>query len=257
MLNPIKHSRSFIKQYLNYFFASYVSHGLIGAKLDDILLQVKNFIRRFTKEVILLDVNHVYAPPKDKPAVLTLLFSKIKRYLGSHLCPRTKLARITLQYLWRAKKPILFFSDHLKNDQIPRYVWSSVANILAPFDTEIFQDPDKWIAFLTAKYKGARPRNILYITQGILLPHWIEVLAGQAVNATLKAWISETASARLVKWIKTRRAGPDGINVVIADFIEDNGFVPAVLSLNSSGRTSLRTWGYLILVVMHVLVYVR
>ena len=187
----------------------------------------------------------------------TLLFSKIKRYLGTHLCPRTNLARVTLQYLWRTKRSILFFSDPSKNEQLPKYVWSSVANILAPFDTETFQDPDKWIAFLTAKYKWTRPRNMLYITQGILQPHWIEVLAGQAVNATLKAWISETATARLVKWMKTRRAGPDGINVVIADFIEDNGFVPAVLFLNSSGRTPLRTREYVVLVLINVLLYVR
>ena len=207
--------------------------------------------------MILLDFNHVYAPPKGRPVVRTLLFSKIKRYLGTHLCPRTNLARVTLQYLWRTKRSILFFFDRSKNEQLPKYVWSSVANILAPFDTETFQDPDKWIAFLTAKYKRTRPRNMLYITQGILQPHWIEVLAGQAVNSTLKAWISETATARLVKWMKTRRAGPDGINVVIADFIEDNGFVPAVLFLNSSGRTPLRTREYVILVLINILLYVR
>ena len=96
----------------------------------------------------------------------------------------------------------------------------------------------------------------MYVTQGILLPHWIEVLAGQTVNATLKTWISQTASELLVKWIKTRKRGPNGINIVIADYVEENNFVPTVLYLNSSGRTGLcmRVNVYIILMLLYLLV---
>lgn len=241
----------------NTFFASYVSHGLLGTKLDDILMQVKDFLKRFTKEVILLDFNHIYNPPRDRPTVLSILFSKMKHYLGSQLCPRTELNRITLQYLWRIKKQVLFFFDRSKREQLPKIAWSSEANILAPFDIQTFKDPDKWMEFLTVQYRSKRPQNMFYITQGVLLPHWIEVLAGQTVNATLKAWISQTASTRLVEWMKTRKGGPNGINIVIADNIEEDDFVPTVLHLNGSGRTALHMRVYVILLVLYVLVCIR
>jgi hypothetical protein len=235
------------------FFTSYVSHGLLGAKLDDILIQVKNFVTKHTMEVILLDFNHIYTPPAHRQTALRLLFSKIKRHLGSHLCPRTELSPITLQHLWRIKKQILFFFNPPKREHLPQFSWSTSANIFAPFDTETFKDPGKWIKFLTVKYKARRPPNMFYVTQGILLPHWIEVLAGQTVNATLKTWISQTASRRLVDWLATRKAGSNGINIVIADYIEDNNFVPTVLHLNGSGRTSFRMCVYLMLLTSYVL----
>ena len=236
------------------FFASYVSHGLLGAKLDDILVQVKNFVKKFTREIILLDFNHIYTSPTDRSTVLFLLFSKIKHHLGPHLCPRTELSQITLQYLWRIKKQVLFFFNRLNNEHLPQFSWSSYANILAPFDSETFKDPNKWIEFLTVKYKSKRPPHMFYVTQGILVPHWIEVIAGQTVNATLKTWISQTASRRLVDWLQTRKAGSNGINIVIADHIEENNFVPAVLSLNGSGRPSFRMCIYFILLTLYVLV---
>ncbi len=239
------------------FFASYVSHGLVGAKLDEILMQVKRFVEVFTREVILLDFNHIYTPPTDRPTVLTLLFSKMKRYLGSHLCPRTELSRITLRHLWQSNKQVLFFFDHSTKEHLPTFAWSSKANILAPFDVQTFKDPDKWIKFLTVKYKSKRSQNMFYITQGILLPHWIEVLAGQTVNATLKSWISQTASTRLVEWLKRRKRGPNGINIVIADYIEENNFVPAVLYLNSSGKTAMRMRVCVIMLTLYFLVCIR
>ena len=209
-------------------------------------MQIKNFISKFTTEIILLDFNHVYAPIGYRLSAFALLFSKVNASLGEHLCPRTNLSRLTLQYLWRKSKQVLFFVDRA-NEDLPRFAWSSVANILSPFDTKTFEDPEKWIAFLSTRYKHKRPRNMFYITQGILLPHWIEMLAGQTVNATLKAWISLTASTRLVEWMKKRKAGPSGLNIVIADYIEENNFVPTLLYLNYSDRTPMH---------MHTCVYV-
>ncbi|XP_028392086.1 PI-PLC X domain-containing protein 3-like [Dendronephthya gigantea] len=224
----------------------YVAHSLVGAKLADILMQIKNFVNKFKKEIILLDFNHVYAPIGHRLGAFALLISEVNAILGEHLCPRTDISRITMQYVWRSGKQVLFFVDSANKD-LPRFAWSSITNILSPFDKETFEDPEKWMAFLSTRYKYKRPRNRFYITQGVLLPHWIEMLAGQTVNATLKAWISQTASMRLVKWMKKRKAGPNGLNIIIADYIEENNFVPTVLYLNYSGRTPSR---------MHACVYV-
>lgn len=161
-----------------------------------------------------------------------LLLSKIRWYLGDQLCPRGDLGRITLQYMWRMKKRVLFFLSTTVS-QLPDYAWRSSASIVAPFDKAIFQDPEKWMNFLTKNYGSRRPRNKFYVTQGILIPHWIEIVAGQAVNATLKTWVSQTANSMLVEWVRKRKRGATGINIIIADFIENDCFIPTVVMLNS------------------------
>ena len=179
-----------------------------------------------------MDFNHFYRADHEKVLSTKLLFEKIQRHLGDHLCQKKNLSEITLEYLWRIKKQILFFLA-TSLPHLPEYVWRSDTNILAPFDKKTFQDPGKWLNFLTRNYGSRRPRNKFYITQGILQPHWIEIVAGQAVNATLKAWISQTANSLLVEWMRNRERGTNGINVVIADFIKTFRFVPTVVSLNS------------------------
>ena len=216
------------------FFASYVVHGLAGEKLDSILSQVKEFVTTSPKEVVLIDFNHVYSRAEDRTLSTRLLFAKIQQYLGEHLCSRKNISDITLAYLWKINKQVLVFLDTpLSPARLPSYVWKSTAYITSPFDMKTFQDPEKWMEFLSRNYDSARPKNTFYVTQGILQPHWIEVLAGQAVNATLKTWISQTANPLLIDWIRNRRSGADGVNIIIADFIESYRFVPTVVSLNN------------------------
>ena len=171
----------------------------------------------------------------SSPKVRELLFSKVSTHLGKYLCPRTeKLSSFTLQKMWQLKKQVLFFVSYSLEKKIPMFAWSSQKSIISPYNSDIFTEHSKWLGFLSKEYAKKRPQNAFYVTQGIMEPHWMEIVAGQAVNGSLKAWISETATVSLVKWLKTRHRGSRGINIVIADFVEDNDFIPTVLRLNKA-----------------------
>ena len=77
------------------------------------------------------------------------------------------------------------------------------------------------------------------MTQGIMQPHWTEIaIAGVSEKATLKNWVSDDASIALVRWLKRKKSGQNGINIVIADFVQNHNFVDTVLSLNSGSHSS-------------------
>ena len=63
-------------------------------------------------------------------------------------------------------------------------------------------------------------------------------MAGVSEKATLKNWVSDDASIALVRWLKCKKGGQNGINIVIADFVQNHNFVDTVLSLNVVSNSS-------------------
>ena len=58
-------------------------------------------------------------------------------------------------------------------------------------------------------------------------------IAGLSETASLKEWVSEPAVMELVKWLQGKKNGKQGVNIVMADFVESHDFVGSVVALNT------------------------
>lgn len=112
----------------------------------------------------------------------------------------------------------------------------SQISIKSPYSYTKFIQKSPWLHFLDINYKKRREPDTFYVTQGIMQPHWMEVIAaGLSEKATLKEWVSKEATNEIVDWLRDKRIGrTHGVNIVIADFVEFQNFTEKVVDLNFS-----------------------
>lgn len=210
-----------------------VVHGLFGASLESILLQIKNFLSLHQKEVVLLDISNIHRNKNEEILLENAIIRDIFNTFNSTLC-KAKLVDKSLLNVWKSNCQVFFFYGPQTNKTYggrAPYVFPK-ALIWSPFEYKPFAQPSQWIKFLNQTYR--MPSSHFHVVQGIMQPHWVEIVAGGMSNsATLKDWVSDQASSELVKWLNGKRNGKDGVKIVIADFIEDHGFVDTVLALNT------------------------
>ncbi|KAK6012714.1 hypothetical protein OSTOST_22113, partial [Ostertagia ostertagi] len=74
-------------------------HGLYGMTLKDCLTQVSDFLKENEKEVVLLDMNHVYG---IDVSTFAFVADEVTAVLGSSLlCPfPPDIDTVTLSYMW-------------------------------------------------------------------------------------------------------------------------------------------------------------
>ena len=219
---------------------------MVGANVDSVFQEIKEFLFTHPKEVVLLHFNRLY--DFSNLTMYNKLAMKIYHYFGSEMASQTDPVDISLQRMWDShKNVIVFYPDYggkslnndTKNDTRTKlssfnFAWN-LDRIESPFIENYFQDPVKWMSFLKNKYAEERPNDKFYVTQGIMVPHWLEIAAGSLLSkGTLKSWISDDASRWLVDWLKTCQNGPHGINIVIADFVQSHKLTETVLSLNAA-----------------------
>ena len=164
----------------------------------------------------------------------------LKRTFKNKICLKSLIAKSNLKKLWKAKCQILvFYSAFSSNISKNSNIIFSPGMILSPFNENLFTQKSKWLQFLDNNYHKRRLEDHLYVTQGIMQPHWTEIaMAGVSEKATLKNWVSDDASIALVRWLKCKKGGQNGINIVIADFVQNHNFVDTVLSLNVVSNSS-------------------
>ena len=86
--------------------------------------------------------------------------------------------------------------------------------------------------FLTKKYDSGRPQGKFYVTQGILTPGaWC---VAKHPKGSLQDTLSANCSKPFVDWLKTKKAGANGINICIMDFVEANNYITTVIALNNT-----------------------
>ncbi|XP_057315112.1 PI-PLC X domain-containing protein 3-like [Hydractinia symbiolongicarpus] len=214
----------------------YIVHRLVGTSLDSILTQVKRFLLKHPKEIILLDFNHVYFDPSiSKQAAQDTIMKSVVMTLDSRLCPCTATSRYTLKAFWDLNCQILvFFAGFVERRG---YKVCPEDFITSPFQENMFTQKSTWLRFLNTNYKREKHNDAFYVTQGIMQPHWMEVaMAGISEQASLKNWVSDEASNEMIKWLTSKQK--NDLNIVIVDFVENHKFVETVLSLNNMKTNS-------------------
>ena len=220
----------------------HVSHGIAGMTLTEALQQIKSFLLTHKKEVVLLDLNHVQSNIHKNNETQRSILKEVLDTFGPMLCPAKEVASLTLQRAWNLSVNVLFFYDPypFKEEALYQEFASSSERIESPFNEKKFQQRTTWLSFLSNNYHSVRRSDSFHVTQGVMVPHWLEIVAA-GTDGDLKRWISDDASQAFVKWLHSKKAGPDGINIVIMDFVEDHNFTDTVLKLDQALDKKLRS----------------
>ena len=216
-------------------------HGLLGSSLESVLHQVNDFLIQHYREVVLLDFTNVHKNTKEEEMVEEGIINGVINIFGKKLCSK-KLADKSLQHIWKHRCQLFAFYQKtmLRNNYGDNMTYICPKDMIwSPFDMQTFTQYSKWIKFLDNTYRMSSP--YFHVIQGIMEPHWMEIaIAGISESATLKGWVSDHATSELVKWLHGKHNGRHGVNIVMADFIENHDFVDTVISLNTISTSNAK-----------------
>ena len=199
-------------------------HGLYGANIDDILKDISRFLDKHPKEVVLLDFNHFYEMDQFKHKQL---MSHILEVLGYKMCPFLDVDSLTLNTLWENNLQVIVFY-HVDIVEENAQFWPG-SQIPSPWPNTM--KADDMVKSLDKSLTEVRPTmdNAFFVFQGVLTPSTNYVVSH--LNKSLKT-MSSKACKPYVEWIQTKKAGKNGINVCIMDFVEWGGYIESVIKLN-------------------------
>ena len=211
----------------------YTYHGLIGASLESVLSQMAAFLQKHEKEVLLLDFNHLKILTNKGFQELKKTLNKV---FGNRIY-RGQNDNICLSEMWKGNANVIVFfrgTEHLKVFGIQDAFGFNESNLLSPFNEKKFYAYSIWKEYLTENYKSRPHNHKFYVTQGIMQPNLLSIAASSLTKTgSLKTLISDGATKALVKWLMTCKSGVNGINIVIADFVQLHKFIETVLGLNT------------------------
>lgn len=226
----------------NLYFISHFSrivHGLYGTTLKDIFQQIHNFTVNHPKEIIIIDIRLVYTNKLTHETAIKLINEQVKTYFESRAILADQLHDFVIKEIWNKNISVIVFLANNNLSQKKTVESDHYSEIVSPFDYNKFTQTSSWLHFLDLNYENrrlhhAKDSRAFYVTQGIMQPHWMEVIvAGISRNASLRVWVSEHATLKIIDWLKGKEIGSGGINIVVADFVELYHFVDSVLKLNT------------------------
>ena len=204
-----------------------VLHGLYGVGIEEVLEDVKRFVVKHPKEIVILDFNHFYnmdCTAHERLAdTLLALFSEILR------SPGNETTNVTLQDMWaNEEKVIIFYQEYEVISCFPCF-WSA-HSICSPFPNTT--DRKLLLEFLNKQCtKSAFPRDTFHVTQAILTPQTSSVL--QNMTSTLKDVLALKCNHHVCGWLKALSDSKvHKFNIIMADFVEYGEFIATVISLN-------------------------
>ncbi|XP_071961416.1 PI-PLC X domain-containing protein 3-like [Antedon mediterranea] len=200
-------------------------HGLYGCSVETGLGEIKDWVDNHPNEILLLDFNHLYNMEVKDHQYLT---QQLQEKFGRKLCPVIDVENVALNVLCEQNWNVIVFyhnNHHKENNSL----WAG-SRIPSPWPNT--PEPTKMVNFLEANHTRGRDTSKFHVTQGILTPTGTTIL--QHIKSTLKGVFSVPAMKNLQFYLKDKKAGPSNINIVIADFVEMDGFIDCVLAMNNS-----------------------
>lgn len=203
-----------------------IGHGLYGRRLDDVLEEVRTFLREADREIVLLDFNHLIGIDNHQE-VLNLITSKFE---GKLIPPADDLTNLTLENIWNSpQRVVVFYAAEVMN-RFPS-VWFGQRRIKSPWPNTT--KPSHLKRFLNYNYDvDDKPGvNEFYVWQGVLTPTYVSVV--RRLWSSLEKALVPDANPAFLDWLHDKVRGSRGINICIVDFVEKYQYVPSVLALNN------------------------
>ena len=204
-----------------------VLHGLYGIAIEEALEDVKRFMVKHPKEIVILDFNHFYnmdcTAHQRLADTLLAMFSEIFRVPGE------ERMNVSLQDMWgNEEKVIILYHDYEVISCYPCF-WPP-HSICAPWPNT--SDKKLLLQFLDKHCaKSAFPLEAFHVCQAVLTPQTSTVL--QNLASTLKDVLAMKCNHQVCGWLKALCGSQvHKFNIIMADFVEYGEFIPIVISLN-------------------------
>lgn len=205
-------------------------HALYGITLRKGLEEVIGFLEENKKEVVILDVNHVF--DFEEETFKTLEKEAVKTLGEARMCPFPQVRPVTLDFMWINCYSVIIFSPRTQPGASPMWPrclisspWPNTSNI------------DVLLRTLQSDLESRTGdgMNAFFVSQGVCTPqnkdvfrHWFSSLRNSfSIHCTKEVlqWLSDLSDENKEK-----------VNIVILDFVNEESS-QAVISLNT---TSIR-----------------
>lgn len=204
-----------------------VLHALYGDELQQILCEMNKFLEKHSREVVILDFNHLYnfssQSYKEFMKIIESVFSVAK------LCPCSDITTISLQDMWENGYQIITISARERHMPTKPWIWGPGV-IVSPYANT--NRTDQLFKFLDIHLKNHRmlPRNVLYVTQAILTAKMSDICCHP--HSSLEDVFARKCTEQAVNWINSFDE-PSDFNIIICDFVDLYKFCDTVISINT------------------------
>ncbi|KAK7495212.1 hypothetical protein BaRGS_00013622 [Batillaria attramentaria] len=206
----------------------YLVHHLYGPKLISCLEEVVTFLAEHPKEVVLLDFNHFYSMELEQHIqLITLLLSMFE----GRLCPFSATDKPSLASLWQNRiQVIIFYQQEIVAEF--QDLWPA-ASIASPWANTM--DAERCLEYQEKHAKEQRREGKFHVCQAILTPSTQTIM--QNLTGSVLAHCAKKINHKLPEWMRSSPlVGQRGM-IYIVDFVEEDGFIPSVVSLNTLSGT--------------------
>ena len=201
----------------------YTVHGMYGSPLTQVVNSVASFLAQNTKEVVILDFNHLYGITDHAPLIQMLISA-----FGDKLAPKTYSPTSKLNDLWATgRQVIVTYADAATANAYPQ-IWPQ-STISSPWPNTDNQDTLK---SRMDGYLTSRDPNKLFVLQGILTPTGSTIGMGVLPgNPGSIADLATPLTPQITTWVQAWRAR--NLNIVIVDwFTASPNYVDTLIQLN-------------------------
>ena len=212
----------------------YTCHGVFCVDMVTILQEINDFLTAHSKEIVILDFNHLYAMEAPQH---TELAAMIVDTLGDKVAVRGDLQpNSPVQQYWDAgAQAVIVYHDGETQRASDNKLWFKGC-LKSPWpnknDTQELKDK------LEERFASDRQPDKFFVLQGILTPDGElikeEILGSGGGSTSIKS-IAGRVSGKVVDWVENDWKDQQQ-NVVIVDFFQDCCMVPAIINLNRKQR---------------------
>ena len=209
----------------------YLIHGLYGIKLEEAMKDIKAFLDKYPREVVIMDFNHFYEMNHGHHWKCVKCIDNIFR---GKLCPqltKSNIQNLTLNHMWENNYQVITVYHESSMVKEKTELWPG-CTITSPWhNTATVADLFRALENMYNKRKATSTNTSqFHVSQGVLTPIPTQILS--RITSTLKIQCGQIVSQTFVDWLKSKQPGQGGLNICIMDFVEMNKYIETVIKLN-------------------------
>ncbi|GMS95945.1 hypothetical protein PENTCL1PPCAC_18120 [Pristionchus entomophagus] len=195
-------------------------HALYGAPLLEVIESVREFLEKHPKEVVFIDMNHLYG--FDEDAAFMDMMQSIQCLLSaSQFVPppndSISISEYTLEKLQDSGQNVILLAPYLSDSNPFTEILWSTRHIQSPWpDSDKIPYILQFLNRLSEEWRTQKNPNILLVYQGVANVKGRDI--ARHPFSSLESYVSRSMTTATCDWL-TERSSEDGINIVIADFV--------------------------------------
>ncbi|XP_012267489.2 PI-PLC X domain-containing protein 3 [Athalia rosae] len=191
-------------------------HGLYGAPVEQPLNDISDWLSLHPEEVVILDFQHFY---EFDDSLHHELIKIIERTFRGKLCPVfSSFSHISLQWLALEKYQVIAIYRNIAVLTATNLWYSNLW--ITPWPNTV--NPGYLVRFLDEELE-TRNTETGFVSQCLLTPDTYYV--ARHFFGNLEKDLVNVCRDNILPWIREKKPGSDGLNIVISDFVSYNDFL--------------------------------